>query len=113
MADRDHSDSDHPGHDHPGRDRPDGGGRERAGWEWLEAEAAGSRAAIAGGNDPAPSFARCFAGPDGGRVLAVLRTMTLDRALGPDAPDATLRHLEGQRQLVATILALVARGRAG
>jgi hypothetical protein len=39
--------------------------------------------------------------------------MTLDRALGPDAPEAALRHLEGQRQLVATVLALVARGRAG
>ncbi|MGQ9370999.1 Bbp19 family protein [Azospirillum sp. ST 5-10] len=61
-------------------------------------------------DDPAPCFARCFAGADGARALAVLRAMTLERALGPDVPDAALRHLEGQRQLVATILALVARG---
>ena len=87
---------------------------ERAGWDWLETPPpAGPIPAAAPESDPAPSFARCFAGSDGARVLAVLRTMTLDRALGADAPEAALRHLEGQRQLVATILALVARGRAG
>lgn len=75
-----------------------------AGWAWF------TDRPPAGGEDPAAAFARCFAGPDGARVLAVLRAMTLDRALGPDAPDAALRHLEGQRQLVATVLALVARG---
>lgn len=77
------------------------------GWDWF----AGTGRPAGPADDPAPSFARCFAGPDGVRVLAVLRAMTLDRALGPDAPDAALRHLEGQRQLVATILALAARGR--
>lgn len=87
---------------------------DQAGWDWLEAPAStGSDHGVEHGADPAPSFARCFAGSDGARVLAVLRAMTLDRALGPDAPEAVLRHLEGQRQLVATILALVARGRAG
>ena len=87
---------------------------ERAGWDWLEAPSpADPNPAAAAERDPAPSFARCFAGGDGARVLAVLRAMTLDRALGPDAPEAALRHLEGQRLLVATILALVARGRAG
>lgn len=55
-------------------------------------------------------FARCFAGPDGRRALDHLRAATLLRSLGPDAPDAALRHLEGQRALVARILALVARG---
>lgn len=87
---------------------------EQAGWDWLEATLpAGPQIAAVADADPAPSFARCFAGRDGERVLAVLRAMTLDRALGPDASEAALRHLEGQRQLVATILALVARGRAG
>lgn len=78
-----------------------------AGWDWF----AGPGRPPAPAEDPAPSFARCFGSSDGARVLAVLRAMTLDRALGPDAPDAALRHLEGQRQLVATILALAARGR--
>ncbi|CAO3448581.1 hypothetical protein [Azospirillum largimobile] len=87
---------------------------ERAGWDWLEAPPlTGPNPGAAPDSDPAPSFARCFAGSDGARVLAVLRAMTLDRALGADAPEAALRHLEGQRQLVATILALIARGRAG
>ncbi|PWC75920.1 hypothetical protein [Azospirillum sp. TSH64] len=87
---------------------------EQAGWDWLEATLpADPQIGAAADADPAPSFARCFAGRDGERVLAVLRAMTLDRALGPDASEATLRHLEGQRQLVATILALAARGRAG
>ncbi|PWC82300.1 hypothetical protein TSH100_24105 [Azospirillum sp. TSH100] len=87
---------------------------EQGGWDWLEPPSAcGFDNATAPEADPAPSFARCFAGNDGARVLAVLRAMTLDRALGPDAPEAALRHLEGQRQLVATILALVVRGRVG
>lgn len=77
-----------------------------SGWDWLNGAARTPDDA-----DRAASFARCFAGPDGARVLGALKAMTLDRALGPDAPEAALRHLEGQRQLVATILALVARGR--
>lgn len=84
---------------------------ERDGWDALDAPPSGPPAAPLA-NDPAPAFARCFAGPDGERVLNTLRAMTLGRALGPDAPDAALRHLEGQRQLVAVILALVARGSA-
>ncbi|HEY0837060.1 MAG TPA: hypothetical protein VGE72_24330 [Azospirillum sp.] len=80
-----------------------------AGWAWFADPAANGATP---NEDPAPSFARCFAGPDGERVLSVLRAMTLGRTLGPDAPEAALRHLEGQRALVASILALVARGRA-
>lgn len=57
--------------------------------------------------------ARCFRGADGDRVLAYLRAITLERALGPGAPDTLLRHLEGQRQLVAHITMLVTRGRDG
>lgn len=79
---------------------------ESNGWAWFA-----DPAATPATDDPAPSFARCFGGPDGARVLGVLRAMTVERTLGPEASDAALRHLEGQRQLVATILALVARGR--
>jgi len=57
------------------------------------------------------AFARCFAGPEGAVALAHLRRLTLERALGPEADAATLRHLEGQRQLVTRIAALVERGR--
>lgn len=59
------------------------------------------------------AFARCFRGPDGDLVLAHLKTSTLERALGPNASDAALRHLEGQRQLFVTIRTLIERGRHG
>lgn len=67
----------------------------------------------ASGADLDRSYARCFGSPDGARVLADLERSTLGRVLGPAADEATLRHLEGQRAVVARIRALVARGRAG
>lgn len=57
--------------------------------------------------------ARCFRGADGDALLAYLRAMTLDRALGPDAADAALRHLEGQRHLVRHLSQLIDQGRTG
>jgi len=62
--------------------------------------------------DLARAYARCFAGPEGARVLADLESLTLGRVLGPEAGDAALRHLEGQRALVLRLRALVARGRS-
>ncbi len=59
------------------------------------------------------SFARCFAGPDADRVLAHMRAITLERALGPGASDAAVRHLDGQRCLFLHIMALIDRGRSG
>lgn len=88
--------------------------RQDPGWGWFDPN-----------TDPLPAetlendralalaAARCFRGADGERVLAYLRAITLERALGPGAPDTLLRHLEGQRQLVAHIAMLVSRGRDG
>lgn len=82
-----------------------------AGWRWFDgageadfAETAAAPSALDG------AFARCFATPDGARVLAALSAMTLGRALGPEASDAALRQLEGQRRLVLTMRAAAARG---
>ncbi len=90
---------------------PDGG------WDWFDAVAA---VELGGGDcgdeddqDMAAVFGRCFRGRDGERALAYLRGLTMNRALGPGASDAVLRHLEGQRQLVAHVCALVARGVEG
>lgn len=58
------------------------------------------------------AFARCFSGDDGARALAHLRAVTLDRAAGPGASDAALRHLDGQRCLVLHIQSLIDRDRA-
>lgn len=57
------------------------------------------------------AFARCFAGADGERALAHLARITVERALGPEASDASLRDLEGQRRLYHHILGLIERGR--
>jgi|GEM_PF-711552 len=57
------------------------------------------------------SFVRCFSSDDGMRVLSHLRSMTRDRVLGPEASDAALRYIEGQRQLVAFVESQIARGR--
>lgn len=59
------------------------------------------------------AYARCFATPEGEKVLKHLRGLTLERTLGPDAKAPMLRHLEGQRQLVSSICAWVHRGRHG
>lgn len=48
-------------------------------------------------------FARVFTTDDGKRVLACLRGMTLDQAMGPETTDAQLRHLEGRRYIVKYI----------
>jgi hypothetical protein len=77
-----------------------------AGWPFAsEPLADGDATAIA------RAYARCFASPEGQAVLAHLEGLTRRRALGPAAHDAALRHLEGQRQLVALIAALAERGR--
>jgi hypothetical protein len=83
-----------------------------AGWQWFEATESRDLQASQEDGSITTAFARCFASPDGRRVLEHLRRLTLERTLGPGASDALLRHLEGQRQLVAYVLALVAHGAA-
>ena len=89
------------------------------GWAWFEAN--DTRDDVAAvihdqsdtGRELRLAYARCFAGPEGEKVLAHLRALTFGRALGPDASDQMLRHVEGQRQLVTYILAQFERGRRG
>jgi len=57
-------------------------------------------------------FTRLFSSEDGQKVLSYLQVMTFQRAYGPNATDEQLRHAEGQRALMATILRMVDRGRA-
>ncbi len=79
-------------------------------WPWIVPPELG--AADGNGDTLARAAARVFSGADGERIARYLRAVTLERALGPDAAVAQLRHLEGQRQLVRHILALAERGRA-
>lgn len=80
------------------------------GWTWFERAEATPPDGLA---EVALAFARCFSGRQGDLALGHLRRLTQERHLGPEAGEAALRHLEGQRQLVAYIASLVQRGRDG
>jgi hypothetical protein len=56
--------------------------------------------------------ARLFSSADGQRWLAQVRQDKFGRSLSPAIPEAELRHLEGQRQMIRDIDALVAKGLA-
>ncbi len=82
-----------------------------AGWAWFDTGPEADGEAVAGAADElAKTAARCFRGRDGTGLLAHLRRATIERTIAPDAPEARLRHLEGQRHLVRYIEALVAAG---
>jgi hypothetical protein len=86
------------------------------GWDWFDTVGANPddvAAAHEADAELARAFGNCFRGNHGGRVLRHLRALTLDRVLGPESPDTLLRYIEGQRQLVAYICALVERASHG
>lgn len=83
------------------------------GWSWFEPQEIETAEAETEIHETSRAFARAFAGKHGQTALDHLKLMTAGRFLGPDAPDAMLRHLEGQRHLVAYIEGLVERGRSG
>lgn len=82
------------------------------GWAWFDGVATDGRGGAEPGADRelAIAFARCFRSRDGARVLQHLRALTLGRAVGPGASDATLRYLEGQRALVLYLASMIVRG---
>lgn len=55
-------------------------------------------------------YAKTFSRPDGAIVLADLKRRTMERILPPNASDSELWFLEGQRALVAQIIALIQQG---
>ncbi len=82
--------------------------RRSEGWDALvEATQPADRA-----DRVAQAFAHCFRDAAGALALQHLRKLFLDRRLGPAASDAELRYVEGQRSVVAHILALIERGRS-
>lgn len=89
-----------------------------SGWTWLNAlTGRGAEEGKPPQSDPneqalTKAFARCFAGDDGKKVLDHLRSMTLERHLGPLSSDGALRHLEGQRHMIAHLAAMIDRGRS-
>lgn len=73
-------------------------------WPWPDPPETGERR-----GELEDAFVRCFASEHGRLVLAHLRRLFLDRRVGPEASDAALRHLEGQRSVAAHILSLATR----
>lgn len=57
------------------------------------------------------AFTRLFSTEDGRKVLAWLQVMTFQRAGSASTSDEQLRHMEGQRSLMASILRMIDRGR--
>lgn len=84
------------------------------GWAWLSTEKVGQDPNTENtvSHELARMFAHTFMDGDGERVLSHLRAITKERTLGPEVPDASLRYLEGQRNLITYIERLTARGRA-
>lgn len=78
-----------------------------SGWAWFD----GPSAPAEPGRNVCRSFLACFAGTEGEAALDHLRRVFLDRRLPPSATDAELRHVEGQRSVVAYVLALIERAR--
>lgn len=85
--------------------------RSESGWTWFEPPPSPP------GDDQrlklARIFARLFSGADGETALSYLTQLTTERCLGPDASDAMLRALEGQRQMVLHLQSLIRLGRDG
>lgn len=87
--------------------------RQPIGWAWFDRpEGATSDPPDAPDPELCRAFARCFSGADGERVMRHLERAMRDRRLPPQASDAELRHLEGQRYAVAYLSAMVDRGRS-
>lgn len=61
----------------------------------------------------AHNYARALGSDAGRAVMMHLRSITIERWLGPGATDAELRSLEAQRALVHQIEQLVRRGQMG
>jgi hypothetical protein len=79
-----------------------------SGWAWFATPVDGNPQEL----ELCRAFAHCFAGADGRIVLDHLRRTVLERRLPPNASDAELRHLEGQRYAVAHIVGMAERGGA-
>lgn len=82
-----------------------------SGWAWFAGPEVAPAAEDSDEFELCRAFGRCFAGAEGQIVLDHLKRTVLERRLPPNASDAELRHLEGQRCAVAHILAMVERGR--
>jgi hypothetical protein len=77
------------------------------GWVWFEQSGRPTEPSV----DLREAALTCLNSASGQLLLAHLRRLFLDRRLAPASTDAELRHVEGQRSVVAYLLALLERAR--
>ena len=87
--------------------------RDGPGWAWFDApdQLQQQQQPVEPAREVCRSFLACFADAQGEAALHHLRRVFLDRRLPPSATDAELRHVEGQRSVVAYVQALLERAR--
>lgn len=71
------------------------------GWPWTE-----DVVASASSTDAVEAFRACFGTPCGRIALDHLCRLFLQRRVAPTSSDAELRHVEGQRSVVAWVIAM-------
>jgi len=84
-----------------------------AGWHWFEentTDKPDDDGKGAENRELAVAAARCLSGSEGNRLMKHLRHMTRERLLAADCSNRVLRHLEGQRFVVAYLETLIQRG---
>ena len=84
----------------PARDQDEG-------WIWFEPSGRPTEP----GPDLRQATLSCLNAPAGQLLLAHLRRLFLERRVAPTSSDAELRHVEGQRSVVAYLHALLERAR--
>ena len=86
--------------------------RDGPGWAWFDApDQLRQQQPVEPAREVCRSFLACFAHADGEAALHHLRRVFLDRRLPPSATDAELRHVEGQRSVVAYVTAMIEHAR--
>lgn len=73
---------------------------EPLGWSWFTTEPPKALT----DEELATAIQACFSGRNGDIVIDHLRTTFLDRRVAPNASDAELRHVEGQRAAIAFLI---------
>lgn len=80
-------------------------------WDWFNSNGDVGQALPAIDPDHLANIsAKIFRSSDGRYLMRFLRSITMERSLGPNAAISQLRHLEGQRHLVTILINLIKRG---
>ncbi len=80
-------------------------------WAWFDEHHMDKTLQSTTSLDLQRAFARLLAYPEAETILEHLHAITRDRICGPNASDAVLRYLDGQKALVAYMERMALKGR--